>query len=67
MHSNRLRFTSSIQVLEIKKDVKMQERYGQDGGLDMTSFLEDSPKATEKGCVLMYSPVCLREKIITLN
>ena len=54
MHSNRLRFTSSVQVLEIKKDIKIQEREGQDGGLDMTSFLKYSTKATERVCLDVF-------------
>ncbi len=66
MHSNRLRFTSSVQILEIKKDIKIQEKEGQDGRLDMTTFLKYSTKATERGVSDVF-PDYLREKIITLK
>jgi len=49
MHSNRLRFTSSVQILEIKKDIKIQEKEDQDSRLDMTTFLKYSTKAIERG------------------
>ncbi len=50
IRSNRLRFTHHLlRVDRLKKDVKMQERYGHDCGLSMTSYLKDFLRLQKKG------------------